>query len=654
MLQTLDWLLRSPLGLFSEYSGRYGDTFRLRVLGPSDRPDGTRRIAAHHVVVLSRPEHLRDVYERSREELRVGETHLFLRWYLGDDSLLVLDGDRHLAARRLLAPVTSPDAIAGYDRHARAAVARAVATWPAGEAALRPLVEDLALDMDIATAFGTLDEQSVRRLRQLLRRGATVTAVPRPLQFSPLLRADLGPWSPGGRLRRTVAEFRNFVAAGIEARRNGALPADDMLARLVQVHDDSFGRCGPGESAGRERLIDDFVTLLSASESFGAALTWCCYHLGRNPQVLARARQAAREEEESESASAYLDAVCRESLRLNPPFIGALRRVAAPVRVGELSLAVGTIVVPCTFLTHRRAATFEDPLAFRPERFLGRAYGPFEYAPFGMGVRRCVGHALALRQMRIALAGILGAVSFEPATRWTPASRVRSLLIITKDPLRARLTRHADSGVRREEGPGRRRRAAAALFALAPGNGVVAHAFGIVPLALWSRTVLPVALVALIATLAAGSRRRLATLVARGAFWGLVATLAYDVTRLTLRRLAGLDHDPFLAVATFGTALAGHPAGAFAAGAAGWTWHLLNGMGFGIAFALLWPRGGAWAGLSCALLLQLLLMTVHPPLVGVSPGDPGFLVLGFTGHALFGLVLGLGVARAEADHPAAA
>lgn len=193
-----------------------------------------------------------------------------------------------------------------------------------------------------------------------------------------------------------------------------------------------------------------------------------------------------------------------------------------------------------------------------------------------------------------------------------------------------------------------------AAFAAAAGNGVVAHTFGVLPLSLTAPLfVVPSA--ALLGGLVLARPRlppervrlhALSRLVTRGAVWGLAATLAYDVLRPPMRAALGFAYDPFHAVSLFGQAVTGRPAGDPAAFLAGWSYHFWDGISFGILFALLCPRGGIPAGLAWALVLQALLLLVYPTLVGVSPGDPGFLVMGFVGHAMFGIVLGAGVRRA--------
>jgi cytochrome P450 len=70
---------------------------------------------------------------------------------------------------------------------------------------------------------------------------------------------------------------------------------------------------------------------------------------------------------------------------------------------------------PSIYLLHRRADLYPDPLAFRPERFLERSYGTYEWIPFGGGIRRCLGASFALFEMRVVMETLLERVTLQPA-----------------------------------------------------------------------------------------------------------------------------------------------------------------------------------------------------------------------------------------------
>ena len=91
-----------------------------------------------------------------------------------------------------------------------------------------------------------------------------------------------------------------------------------------------------------------------------------------------------------------LDAVVKETLRLNPiiPVVG--RRLVAPMRIGGRDLPAGVLATPCIYLAHRRPDIWPNPARFDPARFVGLRPNPYAFLPFGGGERRCLGMAFAL------------------------------------------------------------------------------------------------------------------------------------------------------------------------------------------------------------------------------------------------------------------
>jgi cytochrome P450 len=113
---------------------------------------------------------------------------------------------------------------------------------------------------------------------------------------------------------------------------------------------------------------------------------------------------AARDEEGN---PLYLDAICKETLRVRPVIQDVMRVVSRPVEIGGGRIEPGGMVLPAIELTHLDPAIYDEPEEFRPERFLGAKPGTYTWLPFGGGPRRCIGAAFALMEMRIALATIL-------------------------------------------------------------------------------------------------------------------------------------------------------------------------------------------------------------------------------------------------------
>jgi cytochrome P450 len=79
--------------------------------------------------------------------------------------------------------------------------------------------------------------------------------------------------------------------------------------------------------------------------------------------------------------------------------------------IGGRAVPAGTMVILSPWLAHRRGGSWPDPLAFRPERFLGAGPGAgagrTSYLPFGQGPRLCIGREFALGEMVVVLSRLL-------------------------------------------------------------------------------------------------------------------------------------------------------------------------------------------------------------------------------------------------------
>ena len=84
--------------------------------------------------------------------------------------------------------------------------------------------------------------------------------------------------------------------------------------------------------------------------------------------------------------------------------------------VGGFDIPAGMLLVPGVWLTHRLPDIYPQPDEFRPERFLDTKPDPYAWLPFGGGVRRCLGMAFALFEMKIVLATVLARVRLRRAS----------------------------------------------------------------------------------------------------------------------------------------------------------------------------------------------------------------------------------------------
>lgn len=133
------------------------------------------------------------------------------------------------------------------------------------------------------------------------------------------------------------------------------------------------------------------------------------YYVYSNPDILSRLREEIRQFKsensiahipEAETASLeqlpFLTAVLTESLRLAPGLVTRMARVA-PDRIimfRNYAIPAGTPVGMSPYLMHVDEELFDEPHAFKPERWLDtekRKKLNQTYAPFSKGSRICMG-----------------------------------------------------------------------------------------------------------------------------------------------------------------------------------------------------------------------------------------------------------------------
>jgi cytochrome P450 len=105
-----------------------------------------------------------------------------------------------------------------------------------------------------------------------------------------------------------------------------------------------------------------------------------------------------------------------------------LRRLTEPMEIGGRLLPAGVNVAPCIYLVHRRADVYDEPRAFRPERFLDNPPGTYTWIPFGGGVRRCLGASFAQFEMKVVLRELVARLDIR-AARPQPERRVRRAIV---------------------------------------------------------------------------------------------------------------------------------------------------------------------------------------------------------------------------------
>jgi cytochrome P450 len=219
------------------------------------------------------------------------------------------------------------------------------------------------------------------------------------------------PLSPYRRFLRRRGVIHRKLAAMVQARRAAHDPSrPDVLSLLLSARDEQ------GQPMTDPELRDELITMLLAGhETTATSLSWAFALILSHPKVAERLqaelRGAAGGDGLLELAAVpkleYLDAVIKESLRLRPILPDVVRKLTSPTTLAGYEIPAGVNLMPTIYLAHRRAETYPEPERFTPERFLDAKVDPNAWLPFGGGVRRCLGMAFALYEMKIVLAQTL-------------------------------------------------------------------------------------------------------------------------------------------------------------------------------------------------------------------------------------------------------
>jgi cytochrome P450 len=400
--QMLQWIAR-PFPFMRACSRRYGDRFAVTI---------SRKVGP--IVFCSNPEDLQVILTGDDSDLfdAPGELNAVVEPLLGAQSVIGLSGDRHRRMRRLLMPSFHGERMRSYGQLIGDTTDEVMREQVTGKAFyVRKSMQKISLRVILRAVFGLNEGPRYQQLEGLL--GTMLDQMGNPWSVSflyfPILRQNFGPLSSWDSFVRNRGLIDQIIYDEIGARRKHPdASRNDILTLLMSARDEG------GAPLTDLELRDELMTLLVAGhETTATALTWALYWIHKLPDVRQKLLIELQALDDPSDPSdlfrlPYLSAVCSETLRIYPVGMLTFPRVTkSQLELAGFRLEAGTIVVGCIYLTHHREDVYPDPDVFRPERFLERRYSPFEYLPFGGGVRRCLGMAFAQFEMKLVIGGIL-------------------------------------------------------------------------------------------------------------------------------------------------------------------------------------------------------------------------------------------------------
>lgn len=390
-------LRADPLGEYLRLFAHYGDTVRLQ-LGPllthlMFHPDQVKQ-----VLVTSAQSFDKETYGNRR-----------LRSFTGR-GLLFSEGAQWQRQRRVTQALLSSREHDLFARATREALLVNMRKWPetADAGGAVDVQERVARAMFVAIVRALISRE--------LRDGEVVAlrgALHDLLRESQRIRVPKVRHADGGTVDTfsAAAELMDGTILSAIRERAGKPMLPDFLGSLVARAQ------ADGEPFSEPELLAQVKTMLLAGHDTAAhGVVFALYFLSRHPEWQQRVREESvllAEGSALDAAAAHMkctEAVALEALRLLPPIWGIQRRATEAVSVAGVSLPAGSAVSLSPYVTHRHPHFWQEPEAFRPERFLepDTARHRYAYFPFGGGPRICVGNHVGMLQLKVALGTIIG------------------------------------------------------------------------------------------------------------------------------------------------------------------------------------------------------------------------------------------------------
>ncbi|HSF73064.1 MAG TPA: cytochrome P450 [Microcoleus sp.] len=372
-------------------------------------------------VIISNPQAIQEIFTADSKLFESGTGNQIALPLVGSNSLLLLDGDRHLQQRKLLIPPFHGERMKAYGQIIRNTTEKVINNWTPGNSVIaQSTMQEISLEVILHAVFGLSEGERYQQIQQLLVNMLNFFSNPlsATFLFVKSLQQDLGAWSPWGGFLRQRQRLDELLYQEIRERKTLSQPlGEDILSLLISARDEA------GQPMSDVELRDELMTMLFAGhETTATALAWALYWIHYIPEVREKLLQELNsiDVENCDPAEIsklpYLNAVCCETLRIYPiVFFTLPRLLQAPMQLMGYNLPTGMILSPCIYLVHHRPDIYPEPKRFKPERFLERQFSPYEYLPFGGGNRRCIGAAFAMFEMKLVLAKVLSRYSLELA-----------------------------------------------------------------------------------------------------------------------------------------------------------------------------------------------------------------------------------------------
>lgn len=384
--------------------------------------------------VINKPDLIKHCFVDNRDNYKFSAIRQrVLRAVIGD-GLISAEGAKWTHARRAMSPMFTPRNVKTFAEVMKTTTEREIPNFLEQDGPIKiaqPMAALTYLVLSDALFSGEIDRDQQAVLKDV---STALNYVGRP---DPLDLLNAPEWVPRlTRLRglKAVKNLRDLIGELIQTRKTrrdaGEGLPDDFLSRLLLVGDE---KTAPFSDIDIEDHVLAFIG--AGHETTARALSWLFYLLSND--IKSRDRLEAEVDQlDINNLSPdrwgehlpFTMACFEETMRLFPPAPFIVRQAIEDDVHGDITIPSKSVLFLNTWQLHRHKTLWDRPAAFIPERFLGEArdkIGRFQYLPFGVGERVCIGQRFAMQEAAILIALLARNYRFDYAGDDVPWPKLR-------------------------------------------------------------------------------------------------------------------------------------------------------------------------------------------------------------------------------------
>lgn len=388
---------RDSLGFLRSIADTYGDIVHFK-MGP------------FRIILLNHPDYIKEVLTTQHHKFIKGRPLKMAKALLGE-GLLTSEGEFHKRHSRIIQPAFHRRMLESYAPALTDSISRQIQGWQEGMAVD---IEQEMMKMSTAIAGRALFQADLEReAPEIIQALKTATSLFGRISvpFSEwLLKLPL----PGTiRFYRAKARLDDTIYRMIAERRRNKVNNGDLASLLLQAQEEKEDAAGMSDQEVRDEAL---TLLLTAFDTTSTALTWTWYLLSQNPGAESELHEELDAVLQGRTPSVtdiphlpFTRMVFAESMRIYPPSYVIPRQAVEDFSMDQYIIPRGSLILMSPYLIHHDVRFHPEPEQFRPHNWDKQVQGrssKYEFFPFSMGPRACIGEPLAWMQGILVLASI--------------------------------------------------------------------------------------------------------------------------------------------------------------------------------------------------------------------------------------------------------